>query len=279
MRSLRYTRRTFARELALMTAAVFLCIPLYLLVTLSLKTNSAVYTSPLAFPTHPHFSSYPTAWREGGNPGLGQAALNSGIITIGSVICLIVIGSLGAYTLARRPSKLSTALYLLFLLGFILPIQLAVIPVYVAMRHLNLTGNYLGAITLYTGLLMPLAVFLYAGFVRALPREYEEAAQVDGAGLLRTYVRVVFPLLRPITTTVALLAGLVIWNDFFVSLIFLSGSQVATLPLEVYSFVGEYISQWNLIFAAVAMSIAPILLFFLFAQKQLVQGFAGGVRG
>ena len=103
---------------------------------------------------------------------------------------------------------------------------------------------------------MPLTVFLYTGFIRALPREYEEAAQVDGAGLFRTYFRVVFPLLRPVTGTVAVLAGLIIWNDFFLPLIFLSGTTNATLPVAVYSFVGEYASQWNLIFAAVIVSLA-----------------------
>jgi raffinose/stachyose/melibiose transport system permease protein len=279
MGSFRYTRRTFARELTLLVGAAIFCIPVYILLTLSLKSDSEVYTAPLAIPTHPHFSNYGTAWTTSVNPTLGRAALNSGIITVGSVICLIIIGSLGAYAIARRPSKLSTGLYILFVLGFILPLQLAIIPVYVEMRKLSLTGNYLGAITLYTGLLMPLAVFLYTGFMRALPREYEEAAQVDGAGMVRTYVRVVFPLLAPVTGTVAVLTGMIIWNDFFVALIFFSGSKISTLPLTVYGFVGDNVSAWNLIFAAVAMSIVPILLFFVFAQKQLIRGFTGGLRG
>jgi raffinose/stachyose/melibiose transport system permease protein len=279
MHAIRYTRVTFARELGLLAGAVVFCVPLYLLVTLSLKTNAEVYTSPLSVPTKLHVGNYSEAWTNGGTPSLGRAALNSTVITLGTVTCLIVIGSLGAYTLARRPSRLSSTLYFLFVLGFILPFQLAIIPIYVAMRHANLTGNFVGAITLYTGLLMPLAVFLYAGFVRALPKEYEEAAQVDGASLLRTFARVVFPLLRPITGTVALLTGLIVWNDFFAALIFLSGSKVSTLPLAIYGFVGENVSQWNLIFAGVAISIAPVLIFFVFAQKQLIHGFTGGIRG
>ena len=108
------------------------------------------------------------------------------------------------------------------MLGIILPFQLALIPLFVAMLHLGLVGNYLGMIVLNTGLLMPLTVFLYTGFIRALPRDYEEAARVDGAGILRTYAaRVVLPLLRPITATVAVLVGLIVWNEYFVTLIFL----------------------------------------------------------
>jgi raffinose/stachyose/melibiose transport system permease protein len=134
-------------------------------------------------------------------------------------------------------------------------------------------------VILWTGLLMPLTVFLYTGFIRTLPREYEEAAQVDGARFFRTYVRVIFPLLAPVTGTVAILDGLFIWNDFFVPLIFLSGSRNETVTVAIYSFVGEYSTDWNKIFAAVALSIAPVLAFYVFAQRQLLKGFSGGIRG
>ena len=187
---------------------------------------------------------------------------------------MIVLGSLCAYTLARRRGRLSNLIYTGFAIGIILPFQLAIIPLYVAMLHLGLVGNYLGMIVLNIGLLMPLTVFLYTGFIRALPRDYEEAARVDGAGLLRTYSRVVFPLLLPITATVAVLIGLTIWNEFFIPLIYLGGSRDQTLPVALYSFVGDYVSRWNLIFAGVVITIAPILAFYLFAQRHLIRGFS-----
>jgi raffinose/stachyose/melibiose transport system permease protein len=134
-------------------------------------------------------------------------------------------------------------------------------------------------ILLNTGLLMPLTVFLYTGFIRRLPREYEEASQVDGASLMRTFTRVVVPLLRPITATVAVLTGLFCWNDFFLSLIFLSGSKNQTLPVALYQFVGNEIEQWNLIFPTVVIALLPMLVFYLFAQRSLIKGFTGGVRG
>ena len=147
------------------------------------------------------------------------------------------------------------------------------------MRDVGLVGNYLGMIVLNIGLLMPLTVFLYTGFIRALPRDYEEAARVDGAGILRTYVKVVFPLLWPVTATVAVLTGIVVWNEFFIALVFLSGSDYQTLPVALYASVGEYVTRWNIIFAGVAIAIAPIVVFYLFAQRHLMRGFSAGVKG
>lgn len=275
----RYTRKTFARELTLIVGALVFAVPFYLLIAISLKPSSESFTKPLSFPTDPHFESYSDAWREAGQSGLGHALLTTALITGAAVIALILLGSLAAYTLARRGGGLSTLLYVLFLLGIIIPFQLGIVPLYVVMRHLHLTATIFGMVVLWTGLLMPLTVFLYTGFIRTLPREYEEAAQVDGARFFRTYLRVVFPLLSPVTGTVAILAGLFIWNDFFVPLIFLSGSKNETLTVAIYSFVGENLTDWNKIFAAVAVSIAPVLVFYVFAQRQLIKGFSGGIRG
>ncbi len=275
----RYRRRTLARELLLVAVVAFYCIPIYIMVVMSLKSNSEVYTKPLSIPTSPVWGNFRTAWQGTSQLTIGHALVNSLVITISSVLIVILFGSLAGWVLARRQSKLSTGLFLLFISGIIVPFQLGVIPLYVAMRHLSLVGNLYGMVILNIGLLMPLTVLLYTGFVRALPREYEEAAQVDGAGLGRTFFRVVFPLLRPVTGTVAVLAALITWNEFFLPLIFLSGTTHQPIPVALYGFVGEFVSQWNVIFAGVAISIAPMLLFFLIAQRQLIRGFTGGIRG
>ncbi|HET6508986.1 MAG TPA: carbohydrate ABC transporter permease [Baekduia sp.] len=275
----RYTIKSFGRELTVLAGAAVFAFPVYVLVVMALKGDQQAASDPLGLPSPVRASNLKDAWEGGGTAGLGHALTSSLIITIGSVVCLVAIGSLCAYAIARRPSRLGTGLYILFMVGIMLPLQLGVVPLFVAFRNLGLTGSYVGMIVLYTGLFMPFTVFLYTGFIRALPKEYEEAAQVDGAGLVRTYLRVVFPLLRPITGTVGILAGLLIWNDFFVPLVFLSGSDKETLPLALYSFVGENTSAWNLIMAAVVISIAPIMVFYLFAQRQLIKGFAGGLRG
>jgi raffinose/stachyose/melibiose transport system permease protein len=275
----RYSRRTLARELALVAVAIVFCLPFYLLVAIALDTTAQTFTRPLSFPLPPHFGNFSEAWRTAGQGGLRPALESSLIITLSSVAALIVLGSLCAYVIARRAGRMSNAIYIAFVVGIILPFQLAIIPLFVAMRHLGLTGNYGGMIVLNIGLLMPLTVFLYTGFIRALPRDYEEAALVDGAGTLRTYALVVFPLLLPITATAAVLIGIVVWNEFFVTLIFLSGSRAETVPVALYSFVGDYVSRENLVFAGLAITIAPILLFYLFAQRHLIRGFSAGVKG
>jgi raffinose/stachyose/melibiose transport system permease protein len=271
----RYTARTFGRELTLLALAVIWWVPFYFLVIVALKPDLEALTSPLSFPNDVDLGNFSTAWNDA---ALGRSLLNSLLITCGSVVALIALGSICAYSIARRPGRMSTTLYLLFVLGIILPFQLGLVPTYAVMNDLGLVGSYFGIILLYTGIWMPFAVFLYTGFVRAMPKEYEEASVVDGASTLRTFRRVVFPLLRPVTGTVAIFTGLIIWNDFFLSLIFLNGTEKTPLPVAVYTFVGAFASRWNLVFAAVIVSLAPVLIFFLVAQRQLIRGFTGGIK-
>ncbi|MCS7006805.1 MAG: carbohydrate ABC transporter permease [Thermoleophilia bacterium] len=271
----RYTWRTFSRELSLLVIAAVWWIPFYFLVTIALKPDLEALASPLSFPQSVELGNFGTAWSQG---SLGRALVNSIVLTGGTVVILVALGSLCAYTIARRAGAMSTALYLLFVLGIILPFQLGLVPTYAALRELGLVGTYAGLILFYAGIWMPFSVFLYTGFARALPREYEEAAQVDGASQLRIFRKVVFPLLRPVTGTVAIFTGLIIWNDFFLALIFLSGTDNTPLPVAVYSFVAEFASRWNLVFAAVIVALLPVLAFFVVAQRHLIRGFTGGIK-
>ena len=271
----RYTRWTLVREVLMILLAILWMIPFVFLVMVAVKPDIEALQSPLSFPDELHLANFSTAWNDA---SLDRSLVNSLLITGGSVIALIAIGSICAYVIARRPGRMSTALYFLFVLAIILPFQLGLVPTYALMRDFGLVGSYIGIILLYTGIWMPFAVFLYTGFVMALPKEYEEASRVDGASSLRTFRKVVFPLLRPVTGTVAIFTGLIIWNDFFLSLIYLNGTDKTPLPVAVYTFVGAFASRWNLIFAAVIVSLLPILIFFLFAQRQLIRGFTGGIK-
>jgi raffinose/stachyose/melibiose transport system permease protein len=275
----RYTKRTLGGEIITVVIALVLMVPFFFLVNIALKSDADTLTSPApALPSPPTLSAFEQAWTGSATRSIPLGILHSTIITAGSLVVLVALGSIAAYTITRIPGKASHALYLLFLVGIILPFQLGMVPLYVAMRSLGLVGTDLGMIILYSGLLMPLSVFLYTGFARSLPREYEQAAQIDGASRFRAFVWIIFPLLGPATGTVAILAGMLIWNDFFTGLIFLSGSSNATLPVVVYGLVGEQVSEWNVIFAAVILSMIPILLFYLFAQGRFIQGFAGGIK-
>jgi raffinose/stachyose/melibiose transport system permease protein len=149
----------------------------------------------------------------------------------------------------------------------------------VTMRDLGLLGTIWSLVLFYVGLQMPFTVFLYTAFLRSLPAEYEEAASIDGAGARQSFWSVVFPLLRPVTGTVVILDVIFIWNDFLTPLLYLSGSGQMTVPVTIYSFVGQYVSQWNLVFAGLVISIAPILLVYFLLQRTVIQGFASGLKG
>jgi len=274
----RYTWRTFARELCLLAGAVVFALPFYLLVVDSLKTPAGALENPLVPATHLYLHSYSQAW-SAGSVTLGSATLNSAIITGATVICLVILGSVTAYALARRRSRMGTLLYYAFVLGIVLPTQLTVLPLFIAMRALGLVGNYAGMVILYTGAFLPLTVFIYSGFIRRLPLDYEEAAAIDGAPFWRSYVYVVFPLLRPVTGSVAVLTAVFVWNEFFVALIFLSGSRAVTLPVTLYTTAEAVVGQNNVIYAIVVMALAPMVVFFGIAQRQLANGFTGGVKG
>jgi raffinose/stachyose/melibiose transport system permease protein len=275
----RYTRRTLARELALLGVAAVFCVPFYALVAIALETTAQSYTRPLSFPRSPQWGNFSQVWKSSGQAGLGHPFVSSLIITLSTVVLVVVCASLCAYAIARRVGRLGDFLYVAFVLGIILPFQLGVIPVYVAMHHLGLVRTYAGFILLNVGLHIPGAVFLFTGFIRALPRDYEEAARVDGAGVLRTYAQVVLPLLVPITATVAVLVGIGVWNEFFLALIFLLGSKIETLPVALNLFRGEEAAKWNLLFAGIAIMIAPILAFYVFAQRHLIRSITSGVKG
>ncbi|WP_158866980.1 carbohydrate ABC transporter permease [Leifsonia sp. AG29] len=278
----RYTKKTLTIEIITLIAAAILLLPFWILLVGSLKTLPDILDSAaVAPPTRPTLDNFvqllSPASSASGNIWAGL--LSSVLITAGSIVLLVVLGSVAAYGIARSTSKWSRRSYYLFLTAIILPTQLGTLPLYIGARTAGLVGSPWGMVLIYTGMLLPLSVFLYANFFRNLTPEYEEAAIIDGANRYQVFWRVVFPLMSPATGTVAILAGLIVWNDFFTALIFLNGTAWQTLPVVMYSYVGSLVSQWNLIFAVVIVSMIPILAFYAFAQKKFIQGYAGGLKG
>jgi raffinose/stachyose/melibiose transport system permease protein len=272
----RYRARTFLLELVMIAVAVAFLFPVYALVTVSLKAADQAAASPLSLPRPPTLSNYTEAWSAA---SLGSALLSSTLITVVSLVLLIVIGSCGAYFLARTGTRLGYGLYILFLLGIVLPFQLGMIPLYSLFSRLDLVGSYQAIILFYTGIQLPFTIFLYTGFIRALPGEYAAAALVDGASHLQAYTRIVFPLLRPITGTVLILNAVFIWNDFFTPLLYLAGSERETVPVRIFAFVGQYVSDYGLVFAGLVLAAIPILVVFLLLQRYVIKGFASGLKG
>jgi raffinose/stachyose/melibiose transport system permease protein len=262
-------------ELVMLAAAVVFFIPVYVLVNLSFKRPDD-QSSPLSLVTAPTLQNYQDAWQQA---GLGSALTNSAVVTIGSVVLIVLLSATAAYPLARATRLWSRWAFYGFMIGLLVPMQLALIPLYATMRDLGLLGSVWALVLYYAGHQVPFSVFLYTGFLRALPTDYEEAARIDGCGPIGTFVRIVFPLLRPITGTVAILNAIVVWNDFLTPLLYLSGSATQTVPVALFSFVGQYVSQWNLVFAGLVISIVPILAVYFVMQRTIIRGFASGLKG
>ncbi len=276
----RYTKGSLAREILFWIIAVIYLAPFYLLITIALKGDQEVFATPaLQPPTAPTLDNFGRVLTATGQSNVIQGLINSVLITAGSIAVMILLGSVTGYVIARSTRRWSRGVYYLFLIAIVLPAQLGTVPLYIGARALGLTGSVWGMIILFSGMLLPLAIFIYAGFFRGLGTDFEEAAAIDGASRTQIFFRIVLPLMAPATGTVAILAGLIVWNDFFTSLIFLGGSDAQTLPVAMYYYIGSLVSQWNQIFAIVIISMIPILAFYLFAQKRFIQGFAGGLKG
>jgi raffinose/stachyose/melibiose transport system permease protein len=271
----RYRLRTFGLELTMVAVAVVVGFPVYVLVNLAIRPTSD-RSSPIRPTTSPTFDNFIQAWDRG---GLGGALLNSVIVTVASVIIVLAVSSLAAYPLARATARWSRGMFLLIMLGLLLPFQLAALPLYQTMRDFGLLGSVWALVLFYSGLQVPFTTFLYIGFLRALPRDFEDAALIDGATPLQAFRFVVFPMVKPITVTALVLNAVAVWNDFFTPLLYLSGSDQQTVPVAIAGFVGQYVSEWNLIFAALVISIVPILAIYLALQRSIINGFAGGLRG
>jgi len=271
----RYTWRTAVLEVVTLAIALVFAFPFYILVNLALR-HANDQTSPLILTAQPTLDNFVSAWNEA---DLGSAILNSLMVTVLSVVIIVGISAMAAYPLVRLTWSLSRTAYWFVMVGLLLPFQVALIPLYVTIRDLGLLGTTWSLVLFYAGLQVPFSVFLYTGFLRAMPREYEEAAAVDGARPFTAFWRVVFPMMRPVTGTVVILNAIFVWNDFLTPLLYLSGSGSQTIPVALFGFVGEYAANWPIVFAGLIIGIAPILIVYFLLQKSVIQGFSGGLKG
>ncbi|MEU4014336.1 carbohydrate ABC transporter permease [Microbacterium sp. NPDC028030] len=271
----RYTGRTLSLEIALWALAAVFLLPLFALVNLSLK---APHNPTGAFVIAGQYSveNFGRAWQDG---HLGAALMNSAVVAVASILLVLVAASLAAYPLARLGSRWSRGMFYLFMIGLVVPAQLGVLPLFLSMRDLGLNGSLLSVILAGAGSSIPFAVFIITMFLRETPRDFEEAASLDGCGPIRTFWHIVVPLLRPAIGTVAILNVISIWNSFFIPLLFLSGTGNETLPVRISGFVRTYYADWPAVFAALLISAAPILIAYFLLQKYIIQGFAGGLKG
>ena len=264
--------------LAIFVIFIFL-FPFYIAIVNSLKTQLETAENVLALPKVFSLANYNEAMEK---ISFTRSLINTLIVTVVADLLIVLCASMSGHAIARysEKSRYFKILDRVFLSSIMIPFQVIMIPVYKIFRNLGLINNLLGMIIMLTGISVAYATFLYVGFIKSIPVELEEAARIDGCNQLQAFWLIVFPLLKPITATVAALHAMWLWNDFNISLILLQKSEVRTLTIKQFYFFSEYASDYNMAFAAAIMGMIPVLIFFLLMQKYLVGGItSGAVKG
>lgn len=204
---------------------------------------------------------------------------NSIFITAVSVAVIITIGAMASYAINRRKNMMTKFLFFYFLIGFMVPVQTTLIPLFNLMSFFNLQNSVAGMIVLYSSW-CNFAMFMYQGFLGGVPRDLEEAALIDGANLWKLFWNIVFPLLKPVTTTIVIFDVMWIWNDFMLPYLFISSSDKFTLIMEVYKGVGQFANNWTVMLCTMVIVLIPITVFYVAMQKHIIAGItSGAVKG
>jgi len=272
----KYTPTTLFTEFIMLAICIVFMVPIYYLFVSTFKTQREIVEAPLALPGSLNLVNYMRALE---TMDFFRHFFNSLLITSLPVILIVVLGSMAAYAIARRPNRLTKFLRSYFLIGFMVPLQTTMLPLFLIMKHLGLINTYQGLIFLHSNGAV-FALFLYTGFIRAMPRDLEEASFVDGAGVFRTFWQIVFPLLRPVTATLVIFNTIWIWNDFLLSYLFLSSNDKSTLIMQVYNGVGLYFTDWSIMIPVLVLAVTPMIIFYIVMQRHIVAGLtSGSLRG
>lgn len=221
-------------DIGLFIGVSLLLIPFAFAVLTAIRPAADVSASPLGWPEHLTLDNVVDAFVR---LNYLQSAANTVVILVASATLTVVLGAMASYPLSRVTRRWSSATYRLFIVGTTIPIFVLIAPLYLLVRDLHLLGTHVSVILIYTAMNLPIAVFFYTSFMRQVPQELEEAAAIDGAGPLRIFFTVIFPLLNPVTATLITYVSLAVWNDLIIPLVFLQGEQNRTIMANAYALI------------------------------------------
>lgn len=267
----------FGRAVMAAFAMVYL-FPFVISLLLSVKDKKETAKSVLSLPEKFHWENFTEAVQKA---NILRSMTNSIIVTVFSVLIVLAVASMAGYAIGRQYHKKAYRIYESILTAaMMIPFQTLMIPLYKMYRSIGLLNTLPGVIIMIAGINMPFAIMTYIGFVRTLPIELEEAAMLEGCTRWQVFTKVIFPLLKPTTVTIAVLDALWAWNDFNASLIILQKNEVKTVPMQQYVFFGEHSANYNMAFASAVITMIPIVVFFILMQKHIQEGMtAGAVKG
>jgi len=262
---------------ALVALAVTL-FPFYWMLNTSLKPTADVFASPPTFVSaHWSFDAYASLLR---SRPVARYFANSLIVALGSTMLSVLLAALAAYGVTRFFPRGATPFVLFLLFTKMLPETLLIIPYFQLMSDLGLLNTYWALILAYSSFALPFSVWMLIGFFRSIPRELDEAAHIDGAGVLQTFFRVILPLARPGLVAVALFTFLIAWNSYVWALVLTTDASMFVMSVGIANMVGEYRVQWNELMAAAVIAAVPVMALYALLERHLVNAItAGAVKG
>jgi raffinose/stachyose/melibiose transport system permease protein len=249
--------------------------PIFLILINSVKSRAAIFANPLALPTPETFSLI------GFHKVLANSNFllyfgNSLVVTLVSLVCIVLFGAMAAWALSEYKFPASRWMTLYLAIGIMIPIRLGTVSILELVVKLDLINTLTALILVYTAQGLPLAVMILSEFVRQVPRELKDAARCDGVGEYKIFFQVILPLIRPAIATVAVFTMIPAWNDLWFPLILAPSDQTKTVTLGVQQFIGQYVTDWNSVLAALSLAVIPVLLMYVVFSRQLIRGLTSG---
>lgn len=245
----------------------------------SLKEKRVFNADIVGLPTNPTISNYTKVLT---NPDyhIYQSMFNSLRTTFISIVLIVTCGFIVGYIISRIKFKLNRVIYVMFLMGMLIPIHSLLVPIYIVFKNFGLTDKWYTLIIPYVAFGLPIAIFLVEGFVKGIPVALEEAAAIDGSSFSRTLFSIILPVTKPILTTIAIIQTFACWNEFSFALVLISNTKFQTVPLAMTQFTGQFASDYPKIMAAMLLTMSPILVLYFVFSKQIIKGMvAGAVKG
>jgi raffinose/stachyose/melibiose transport system permease protein len=267
--------QTFAVHAVLIAYCALAAGPILLVVMNSFKARNAIFGSPVSPPTPDTFSliGYAKVLRAA---HVGGYFANSMIVTLVSMALVLLFGAMAAWALTEYRFRGSTILALFLSIGIMVPIRLGSVAILTMMREAGLNDTLTALILVYVAQGLPMSIFILSEFIEQIPRDLRDAARCDGVPETRIFFEVVAPLLRPAIATVAVFTIVPIWNDLWFPLILTSSESTHTITLGVQQFLGQYITDWNAVLAALSLAMLPVIAIYLVFSRQLISGLTAG---
>lgn len=254
--------------------AVLQLFPLYWLVVSAFKDNSEIIGGTVwALPTKWRLDNFVDAWV---SAKVSQYFFNSAIVTIVTLFFVLLFASMMAYALTRMKFKYNGVILFILLMGIMIPIHATLIPLFMILKNLGILSSRLAIILPYIAVNLPIGVYMLSAFLRTMPKELEEAAFMDGCGVLKSFFKVVLPLLKPPLASVAIFVFLAVWNELLMAATFIQKEELRTLPLGLMNFSGQYSISWGPLAAAMVISTIPILISYVLFSDQMEKSFTAG---